>query len=57
MCFLKGDFAKVSPASADATDQHVICIYTDDHEDVSDVFRVIIKDPKDQLNQMSFSRI
>lgn len=36
-----GDCAKVAPASRTRDSLHVICVYTADHEDVKDVFRVL----------------
>jgi hypothetical protein len=36
-----GDCAKVAPVSRTRDGLHVICVYTDDHEDVEDVFRVL----------------
>ena len=52
--FLKGNTAKVSPASAESDSdnpQHVICIYSNDHEDVSDVFRVLIDIRQNRLSK------
>lgn len=36
---ISGSSAKVAPASGANNKAHLICIYTEDHEDVADVFR------------------
>ena len=36
-----GSCAKAAPRSSTRDGQHLICVYTDDHEDVQDVFRVL----------------
>lgn len=37
-----GTCAKVAPRSNVRDDLHLICVYTEDHEDVEDVFRVLM---------------